>query len=276
MGRGDSRCRQAGMTHTMESEAKMRVLVMSSLLGLAAASAWAQSQPPAAPVAPWKTTVAAGANVTRGNSETMLLNGSVISAFKQGQNEARVGGEANYGETEVTEGTGTNASKRTDTNVNNLRGFGEYRHLLTARDYAYANAELMQDDIADIDYRFTVGPGLGRYFVMSETQKLSGEAGAAYIKEKLAGEEDDRMVARVSERYEVKASATATVWEQVEYLPSVEDFSRSLINAEIGAEAAMNVRLSLRVVLQDKYNSDPAPDKDENDLTLIAGLSYKL
>jgi len=254
--------------------------MLTGIAMVVAPAVWTQAQVPAAPVVEtvplWKTTVAAGANVTRGNSETLQLNGSVISAFKQDRNEARVGVEANYGETQVTQGSGTNESKRTDTNVNNARAFSEYRRLLTERNYVYANAEILQDDIANIDYRFMVGPGVGRYFLMSDRQKLSGETGLAYIKTKQGGVTDDTVAWRIAERYDLKVSATASVWESVELLPSVDDFSRCLINAEVGAEAAMNAKLSLRVVVQDKYNSDPAPGKDENDLAVIAGLTYKL
>lgn len=247
----------------------------------AAQSLWAQAPAPAqAPAAaaepPWQTTVAAGANVTRGNSETMLLNGSVISVLKQGNNEARVGIEANYGENQVKQGSGTNETTTTETSVNNARVFGEYRRLLTARTFVYGKAELLEDDIADIEYRGTVGPGIGRYLVMDERQKLSGEAGVTYIQTKQAGNTDDTIALRVAERYDLKVGTSASVWESVEYLPSTEDFSRCLLNAELGAEAAMNVRLSLRVVVQDKYNSDPAPGKDENDLAVVAGLTYKL
>jgi putative salt-induced outer membrane protein YdiY len=246
-----------------------------AVLGTAGA-VWAQAPAAAVPDPLWKTTIAAGANVTRGNSETLMLNGNVVSVFKQDKNEARVGVEANYGETEVTEGSGSNATKRTDTNVNNARAFSEYRRLLTERDYLYGNAELMMDDVADIDYRLMVGPGVGRYFLMSNTQKLSGELGAAYIQEKVAGDEDDRVALRLAERYELKVSATASVWQSAEFLPAFEDFNQYLLSGELGAEAAMNAKLSLRVVLQDKYNSDPAPGKDQNDLTLIAGVTYKL
>jgi putative salt-induced outer membrane protein YdiY len=66
------------------------------------------------------------------------------------------------------------------------------------------------------------------------------------------------------------------MWESAEYLPAFDDFQRFLLNAELGTEAAMNTRLSLRIVLQDKYNSDPAPGKKANDVTLIGGLTYKL
>jgi len=257
----------------------MTKLTLAGLVLVGGTAVWAQAQTPAAavvPVAPWQTTVSAGANVTRGNSETMALNGSVCTVFKQDKNEARLGVEGNYGQSQTTQGSGSNATKKTDTTLNNVKAYGEYRRLLTERTYAYANAEVLHDDIAEIDYRLTVGPGLGRYLLMSDRQKLSVEGGMAYIKERVAGDDDDRVVLRVCERYDLKVSATASLWEQVEYMPTVDDMSQCLVNGEIGAEAAMNAKLSLRVVLQDKYNSTPAPGKDDNDLAVIAGLTYKL
>ena len=249
----------------------MKKWIMAGMAVGAATVVWAQAPDPL-----WKTTVAAGANVTRGNSETMLLNGSVNSTFKRDKNEARVGVEGNYGQTQVTQGSGSNETKKTDTNINNDRVFGEYRRLLTERNYVYGNAEWLRDDIAEIDYRLMVGPGVGRYFLMGDKQKLSAETGLTYIKTKLEGKTDDTVALRMAERYDLKVSAVGSLWESVEYLPSLDDFSRCLVNSEVGIEAAMSAKLSLRVVLQDKYNSDPAPDKDKNDLTMIAGLAYKL
>jgi putative salt-induced outer membrane protein YdiY len=55
----------------------------------------------------------------------------------------------------------------------------------------------------------------------------------------------------------------------------VEDFDNFLIVAELGTEATFNSRLSLRVVLQDRYNSEPAAGRKKNDLTLISGITYK-
>ena len=236
---------------------------------------WAQAPAaaPAAPVSPWNSSVAAGATVTRGNSKTMVLNGSAVSAYKAGQNECRLGVEANYGETELT---ATNGTKRTDTNVNNARAFAEYRRLLDERNYVYGNAEAMKDDIADIDYRVMIGPGVGRYFLKSDTRTLSAETGVAYIMTRIGGKDDDTVALRVAERFEQKVTATSKIWESAEYLPAFEGFGQYLVNAEAGIEAAVNARFSLRVVAQDKYNSKPAPGKKCNDAVLIAGLSYRL
>ncbi len=41
-------------------------------------------------------------------------------------------------------------------------------------------------------------------------------------------------------------------------------------------EAAVNTRVNLRLVLQNKYDSTPAMDLGKNDLTLIAGIGVSL
>lgn len=227
-----------------------------------------------APAPAWGTTAAAGVNLSRGNTRNMLLNGSVISTYKHEKNEARLGVEANYGETEVTS---TNDTKEMETNVQNSRALAEYRRLLNERTYGYVSAEIRSDDVADIDYRFMVGPGIGQYLLKSDLQTLGVELGASYVQEKLADKDaDDYVALRAAERYEFKVSQSSKVWESVEFLPAFEDFGRYLLNAEAGAEAAMNTRLSLRIVAQDKYNSDPAPGKKPNDFQLIGGITYKL
>ena len=40
--------------------------------------------------------------------------------------------------------------------------------------------------------------------------------------------------------------------------------------------ACCNDSLSLRLVAKNSHNSEPAEGKDENDLSLIAGIGYKL
>ncbi len=225
------------------------------------------------PVAPWNTSVAAGVNLSRGNTRTMLLNGGVKSDFRKDANEASLGVEGNYGETEVTAADGT---KETRGNVENARGYADYRRMLNAHTYGYLNSEVRNDTIAEIDYRFIIGPGIGQYLIRGDSQNLAAELGAAYIKEKVAGVEDDKMALRVAEKYDLKMSTTSTLWESVECLPAFDDFGDYLITAEVGAEAAMNSRLSLRLVLQDKYDSTPGAGMKKNDLVLIGGLSFKL
>lgn len=253
----------------------MKTFLVAGLAGLMAGGVVAQETKPAetAPVAPWNTSVAAGVNISRGNTRTMLLNGKVMSEFRKDSNEASLGVEGNYGEADVKAADGTT---ETQGNVENARAYADYRRMLNARTYGYLNSEIRNDNIAEIDYRFMVGPGIGQYLIRGDSQNLSAEAGVAYIKEKVAGIEDDKMALRVAEKYDLKIGASAKVWESAEFLPAIDDFNDYLINAEIGAEAAMNSRVNLRLVLQDKYDSTPGSGLKKNDLVLIGGLTVKL
>lgn len=226
-----------------------------------------------APAGAWTKSVNLGFSMTDGNSETMVVNGGAVAENKGAKNEFVVGVEGNYGEAQKVD---SNGRTNTEANVENAKGYAKYRRLLTERTYGYLNAELMYDAIADIDYRLTVGPGIGRYFVKSDANTLAGEAGVAWIKDKVGGVEDDRFALRVAQNYEHKFGEKNRIWESVEYLPQLDDFDSYLLNAEIGAEAMMNSKLSLRLVAQDKYNSTPAPGKKENDVLVTAALGYKL
>lgn len=253
----------------------MKTFIVAGLAGLMAGVVVAQEAKPVekAPVAPWSTSVAAGVNLSRGNTRTMLLNGKVMSEFRKDSNEASLGVEGNYGEAEVTAADGT---KETQGNVENARGYADYRRLLNSHTYGYLNSEIRNDNIAAIDYRFIVGPGIGQYLIRGDSLNLSAEAGLAYITEKVAGIEDDKMALRVAQKYDVKIGPSAKAWESVECLPALDDFNDYLVTAEVGVEAAVNSRVNLRLLLQDKYDSTPGAGLKRNDVVVIGGLVVKL
>lgn len=210
-----------------------------------------------------------GFTMTDGNSDTILLNGSIVSfGEKGGLGSYRAGVEGNYGESKVE---GEN-----ETTIENLYGYGNVKKTLSARTFVSIDASALYDKIAEVDYRLIIGPDLGAYLVKNDRLTLSVETGPVYIAEKLDGISEDYLALRLSERLEFTISPTAKLWQAAEYLPKVDDFDKYLFNAEIGAEAAINSRMKLRVVLQDKYNSTPADGKKCNDLVLISGLSVSL
>ncbi len=217
----------------------------------------------------FKTSLNLGATITRGNSETLLLNaGWLTEGERRDLGVVRIGGEANYGESTVDE--------KKDTTVDNAKLFAGAEKNLSERFFASLNGSLAYDNIADVDYRAILGPGLGVYLLRAERTKCSVQAGPSYLLEKVGGERREFTTLQVIERFEHKFSDTAKIWQSLEWLPRLDDFEQYLLNGEIGAEAALTTRLKLRVVLQDKYNSAPPPDRDYNDLTLIAGLGIAL
>jgi putative salt-induced outer membrane protein len=86
---------------------------------------------------------------------------------------------------------------------------------------------------------------------------------------------DDDAALRIAERLDHQFNETAKIWESIEYVPRLKDFASYLITAEIGAEAALNAHMSLRVVLQHRYDSEPGPGLEHNALALISGIGVK-
>lgn len=225
----------------------------------------------------WESVASAGVTLTRGNSETFLGTVGVNSQRKWAKDEILLGASAGYGENSVTtrDATGTKSIEHNTTDEY-IKGFGQYNHLFTERFYGGIRLDGLSDNIAGIDYRFTVSPLAGYYLIKKPNTSLAVEAGPGFVFEKLSGQESEQYVTlRFAERFEHKFSDRAKVWQTAEYLPRVEDFGDYTFNFELGASAAISKSVDLRVVFQDSYRSEPAPGRKQNDMKLIAGIGYR-
>ena len=263
----------------MKKIAVMLVLAMA----VSASAAEKKADEAAAPKDGWTTALNAGLTMTDGNSETMAANvGLTTEGVKDGLGSVIAGADFNYGESTVSStatdpATGESVVTETEeTTVENAKAFVSVKKTLSAKTFAYLDGSVLYDDVALIDYRATLGPGLGFYLVKNDKRQLSLEAGPSYVWEKVDGASNDYLALRFAERYSCQATKTAKLVQSLEYLPEAEDFDNYLLTAEVGVEAAMNDHLSLRIVLQDKYDSTPAPGAERNDLSLIAGLGFTL
>jgi len=220
----------------------------------------------------WETSLAVGANINQGNTETMGVNTALTTEREVDKMEYRLGVEAHYGENTTTTDDG---SEDTDKTTQNAKAYANIKRNL-GTPYIYSDNSVLHDEIGGIDYRAIFGVGGGAYMIDDEKDKLGIEAGLAYIVEKFeSGEDDDGMSVRFAARHDHTFSETAKCWASVEYLPSPENFGDYLLNAEMGIETVLNSTLSLRVVAQDRYDSEPPAGLEDNDLALIAALVYK-
>ena len=260
------------------------MIVALALAGSAAAAEKkAAPEAAAAPPAGFATALNAGLTLTDGNSETLAVNASLkTEGEKEDLGSILAGAEANYGEstvagTAVDPATGeTVATESDEKTVENAKVYANAKKTLSPRTFASLDGSVLTDDIALIDYRATLGPGLGAYVVKNDKRSLSLEAGPAYVWEKIDGARNDYLALRFAERYACQATKTAKLVQSLEYVPEAEDFDNYLLTGEIGVEAAINDHLSLRLVVQDQYDNPPAPGADRHDLSLIAGLGLTL
>lgn len=220
--------------------------------------------PKAAIQYPWKSSVSVGLTIQRGNTDSTLFSADFLTEKKTPVNEYSIGANGSYGD------------QNDQTTVNNYKAFSQWNHLFSDRFYSYVRVEAMRDLIANVDYRITLGPGAGYYFIKATNTTFAVEGGAAYETEHLDSENSqDFCTLRVAEKYEYKFKAGPRFWEKVELLPQVDKFDNYLVNAEIGVEAALTKSFSFKTFLDDSYQNEPAVGKLKNDSKLIAALSYK-
>ena len=264
-----------------------KYLLIAAALALAASAAAAEKkagkdEAGAEAPAGLATALNAGLTLTDGNSETLAANvGLKTEGAQEGLGSVLAGAEFNYGESTVQTKTVDEAGVETveendEKTVENAKLFANVKKTLSPRTFLSLDGTAAYDDVADVDYRATLGPGLGAYLVKNDQRELTLEAGPAYLWEKVGGARNDYLALRFAERYVCQALKNAKLVQSLEYLPEAEDFDNYLLVGEIGVEAAMSDRLSLRVVLQDKYDNTPAEGKERNDLSLIAGLGIQL
>ena len=212
----------------------------------------------------WTRSASAGLTVTSGNSDTLLLTGRILANCKwDGRNELDLGADGTYGEQEEIK------------NAELIHGFVQYNLLFTPRVFGYLRLDALHDDIADVNYRVTVGPGAGYYFIKNTNTFLRGEVGPGAVFEQQGGQDSSYATFRMAERFEHKLTETAKIWQSVEFLPAIEEWDNYIINAEIGVEMAFNKRWSLKTYLQDTYDHEPAPGRLKNDVKLVTALAYK-
>jgi hypothetical protein len=244
------------------------ILSASTLTGFAADVATNAPPPPK-----WESIAAVDLSLTRGNSSDFLGTVSLNTRRKGPVNEILLGGAAGYGETHPKD------KEKTKTQ-DYLKGFAQWNHLFTERFYGGIRGEALHDDIAAVDYRFTVSPLAGYYFIKQTNTFLTGEFGPSWVHERLfvAGTNDierSYFALRLAERFEYKFQGGSKIWEYLEYLPSVEHWADYLVNFEAGVSAPITKSLDVRLLVQNNYDNKPAPHHLKNDFKLGAGLGYR-
>ena len=212
---------------------------------------------------PWESSISAGLTMTRGNSHTLLYSGTFQTKRKTTENELLIGANGAYG------------SQNSEDTVNNYGGYTQWNHLFTERIYSYLRVEALRDVIADLDYRFNIGPGAGYYLLKSTNTTLSVEAGIGMQYEHLGGNYSSFGTMRGAENFEHKFNDHARLWEKAEILPQLDKIENYVVNFEIGLETTITKTLALKTYIDDTYQSQPASGRYRNDIKFVTAAVYK-
>lgn len=222
----------------------------------------------------WETSAAAGLTLTKGTHDSMLVTAGLNSSRKWEKDEAALGISGGYGE-DTDKSFGTN--KPTVVNNKFIQGFGQYNRLFNEKFYGGLRLDAAYDGIASLDYRITLSPLAGYYFIKNAKTTLAGEVGPSLVTEQYSGQDSDTYLGmRFAERFEHKLTDSTKIWQSVSYVPQVDDWMENfVVTFEAGIDTAISKQWSLRVVFQDSYVGKPAAGSQNNELRLIAGTVYK-
>ena len=211
----------------------------------------------------WERELSIGLNITRGNSEQDEGEAGVKIKREDEISKLELRAEGSYAETAE------------ETTKEKAKASAQYDQQFGPRPYGSLRLSAEYDAVADLDYRFIVGPALGYYLVKSEQTQLNAEVGPSYIREVVAEELNDYYALRLAERFEQKWGKDAKLWQALEYLPDLQANGRYLMNAELGLEARVKSGFHLKSTLETKHDSRPAEDKKKDDTTLKTAIVYK-
>jgi len=220
----------------------------------------------------WETKLELGATLTDGNSDTVNTTARLTTEKMHGSTLAQIVVEGAYGENRNRDDEGV---KTTDKTVSNVSGSLTLKQRFNGM-YLYAGLAGEHDGMAEVDYRITIGTGLGTFLVDDDDFRFSVEAGLGYLFEEVDDISDDYMILRLAERMEYRLSETAKCWQMVEYLPKANKFSNYMLNGEVGIDAAINSNMSLGIVLKEKYDSTPGAGLKKSDTSLTAQVAIRL
>jgi putative salt-induced outer membrane protein YdiY len=213
---------------------------------------------------PWKQSVTAGLTLTSGNSDSLLATIKYLADKKTAINEFTFDADGGYGKANDVQSVGF------------VHGFAQLNHLFSERAYGYGRIEGLHDDIAEVTYRFTGTVGAGYYLIKEVNTSLSTEVGPGVVTQKLEYDDPHTYATlRIGEKFEHKFAPGTRIWQTAEILPQVDRVQNYIVNLELGAEAAFSKSLSLSVVLDDTYNSEPANSLKRNDVKLVSGITYR-
>jgi len=212
---------------------------------------------------PWERAVALSYDKKSGNTDKSSLQLDLSVKWEVESMQWTFSGNDSYG---TTDG---------DKDVDKGKADTEYRYIFSNRMYANAYLGAKYDKIADLDYRYVPGIGVGYSLVKTKAMQLSASVGPTYVVEKYASKDRTSYWAgQFDAGWNWKLKQGTKLWAKGRYNVRADDSETYLLNGEAGIEAPLGKGLGLRLVCTDSYNNKPAADKKRNDLTLSTGISY--
>lgn len=212
----------------------------------------------------WSTNVTYGLNISTGNSETRSHSLRARSTLRR--QEAR-----HNGRFEVDRETDDGAVTK-----DQLRLGYQLDWFFRENWYSYGSSEYFKDDLKDVNYRFTVGAGVGHQFWENSLGGLDAEVGASAVIEEIGGEQEENPALRLALDYNrFLIGRQLELFHNNEVLALADLDRGQIINASTGLRLAMSKMWSADLRVDISHETEPADDQEKTDITYILGLGFE-
>lgn len=219
---------------------------------------------PAEPTSRWEITTAASVALAQGNADALNYALQGLATYEGERYEGLIGADYLYAE---NDGNAT---------ADSLRIFAQGQRLLSDRLYLGLAGSYFSDNQSDLDLRFDIAAVLGYHLIKTEKTKLSFEFGPGYAWEDQGGNSENFATVRFGERFEYQLNQRSKIWQSAVITPQVEDFGDYFLTLDAGIDIRLSEQWGIRTSLRYLYDSTPAAGQEEDDISLLFGLSYAL
>jgi putative salt-induced outer membrane protein YdiY len=221
------------------------------------------------PPVKWTGAVAANGLLTRGNSNTENFGLTIDAQRRAEQDRISINAGYLYGRQKNPD-----TGERTTT-TDNWFLFGKYDYFFSKRFFAFASARVERDRIAELALRFTPAAGVGYQWIEKPDINFLTEAGLAWVYEDFENaDSDDHFALRLAYRFNKKLKDKANFFHNLEYLPSIEDFSDFNLNTDAGVRVTLTKNMFTEFKIEWKFDNQPAPGAAESDLRYLLGVGW--
>ena len=212
----------------------------------------------------WKASVYGGFAAQSGNTVTRSYNygGEFEKKSQLYRGKLKVDGRYSKTEEQVT--------------VSKSEASGEMRRMLNERWFSYGVLSALHDGLKDVSYRVKAGPGLGYYFIDSKELTADVSSGPLYVQEKKADTASGYLAWRFAQGIDWQITDRFRWWVSTEADVDTTDVAAYIVAFKTGVESKINSNLSLLVIVEDDYDSQPEAkgNIEKNDFEVSTGLRY--
>jgi putative salt-induced outer membrane protein YdiY len=211
----------------------------------------------------WKGHITLGGNLQNGNTDSMNFSAGA-QAVRRSEND-RFLINVLYNKTE----------DNGESTAENTYGQLKYDYFLSQKWYLYLNIDMLSDEFQDINFRTSVGPGVGYQIWEEEGRALGLEAGLSYTNEdKDQGDDTDWLSARLAVNFLYKLFDRIVFTDQFVIYPNLDDTGEYTLRNEAALITDIGASWAFRLSNIWESDSDPGPDLEKDDFTWILGLQY--